>query len=193
VSEEPNVNGKVGARLGVKIAVAVLVLCLIGAGAWEYWMRRHATPPSNALQTTRPVARAAIRLDSTAAAQNPALQPAPPQRYEDAANTINGSDYQTNLACFEHPKSKVDQKLVAMLGADYPDLSEILKSAPHDPKIVRQLLDRLLEAATSAPLEKKPLLLLAAGTQWQSSWRCRRSFRRIPNCSANSTRWHPRA
>jgi hypothetical protein len=162
MSEEPNVNGKVGARLGVKIAVAVLILCLVGVGAWEYWMRRYAAPPPNALQTTRPGARAAIRLDSTAAPQNPALQPAPPQRYEDTANTINGSDYQTNLACFEHPKSKVDQKLVAMLGADYPDLSEILKSAPHDPKIVRQLLDRLLEAATSAPLEKKPLLLLAA-------------------------------
>ncbi len=163
MSEEPKVNGKAGARLGVRIAVALLVLCLIGSGAWEYWTRRYAAPPPNALQTTRLVPRAAIRLDSTAAPQN-TLQPAPPQRYEDAANTIVDPDYETKLPCFEHPKSKVDQKLIAMLGADYPDLSQILKSdyPPLDPKIVRQLLARLLEAAKSAPLEKKPLLLLAA-------------------------------
>jgi hypothetical protein len=103
-------------------------------------------------------------LDSMAAPHNPTLQPAPPQRYAAAANTILDPDYQTKLACFEHPKSKVDQKLIAMLGADCPDLSEILKSdyPARDPKIVRQLLHKLLEAAKSAPPEKKPLLLLAA-------------------------------
>ena len=163
MSEEPNVNRKVGARLGVRIAVAVLVLSIIGAAAWEYWMRRYATPPPDALQMKRPVATAAVRLDSTAAPQNLTLQPARPQRSDDAANTFLDPDYQTKLACFEHPKSQVDQKLFAMLGADYPDLSQILnREAPHNPKIVRQLLDRLLEAAKSAPLEQKLLLLLAA-------------------------------
>src|SRR6266436_5521704 len=164
MSEEPNVKRKVGARLGVRIAVAVLILCIIGSGAWEYWMRRYATPPSNALQTRRLVPRAAFRLDSTATPQNPTPQPAPPQRYDDAANKMLDPDYDTKLACYERPKSQVDQKLTAMLGADYPDLSQILKSdsPSHDPKIVRQLLDRLLEAAKGAAPEKKPLLLLAA-------------------------------
>src|SRR5713226_361239 len=88
MSEEPNVSGKVGARLGVRIAVAVLILCRIGSGAWEYWMRRYATPPPNALQTRRLVPRAAIRLDSTAAPQNPSQQPAPPQQYEGSPDPI---------------------------------------------------------------------------------------------------------
>src|SRR6266852_5181552 len=164
MSEEPNVKRKVGARLGVRIAVAVLILCIMGSGAWEYWARRYATPPPNALQTRRLVPRAAIRLDSTATPQNPTPQPAPPQRYDDASNKMLDPDHDTKLACFEHPKSQVDQRLIAMLGADYPDLSQILQSdyPPHDPKIVRQLLARLLEAAKSAPPEKKPPLLLAA-------------------------------
>jgi hypothetical protein len=161
MSEEPNVNGRVGARLSVRIAVAVLILCIIGSGAWEYWRRRYATPPPNAL---RLVPKAAIRLDSRAAPQNSTPQPAPPQRYDDGSDKMLDPDYDTKLACFQHPKSQVDQKLIAMLGADYPELSQILKSdsPPHDPKIVRQLLDRLLEAAKSAVPEKKPLLLLAA-------------------------------
>src|SRR6266852_2297161 len=164
MSEEPNVKRKVGARLGVRIAVAVLILCIIGSGAWEYWMRRYATPPSNALQTRRLVPRAAFRLDSTATPQNPTPQPAPPQRYDDAANKMLDPDYDTKLASYELPKSQFDQKLTAILGADYPDLSKILKSdsTSHDPKIVRQLLDRLLEAAKGAANEKKPPLLLAA-------------------------------
>ena len=128
-------------------------------------MRRYATPPPpNALQTRRLAARAAIRLDSTATPQNPLPQPAPPQRYDDAANKMLDLDYDTKLACFEHPKSQVNQKLIAMFGADYPDLSQILKSEypPPDPKIVRHLLDSLVEAAKSAVPEKKPPLLLAA-------------------------------
>lgn len=165
MSDEPRVNGKVGARLGVRIAVAVLALCIIGSGAWEYWMRRYATPPPpNALQMRRLALRALIRPDSTATPQNPAPQTASPRQYDDAANKMLDLDYDTKLACFEHPKSQVDQKLMAMLGAEYPELSQILKSdyPLPDPKIVRQLLDRLLEAANGAPPEKKPPLLLAA-------------------------------
>ena len=51
-----------------------------------------------------------------------------------------------------------------MLGADYPRLSQILKGDEprQDLKIVRGLLDSLLEAANTARAEKKPPLLLAA-------------------------------
>ncbi len=164
MSEEPNANRKIGSRLVVRIAISALIACLIGLGTWKYWTRTYATPPPNALQTRRLVSRAAIRLDSAAAPQNPSQQPAPPQRYEGSPDPILDPDYDTKLACFEHPKRQVNQKLIARLGVDYPSLSQILKGDEprQDPKIVRRLLDSLLEAANTAPAEKKPPLLLAA-------------------------------
>src|SRR5229473_7139029 len=168
MSEEPNANRKIGSRLVVRIAISALIACLIGLGTWKYWTRTYATPPPNALQTRRLVPRAAIRLDSAAAPQNPSQQPAPPQQYEGSPDPILDPildpDYHTKLACFAHPKTQVNQKLIAMLGADYRSLSQILKGDEprQDPKIVRRLLDSLLEAAKSAPPEKKPPLLLAA-------------------------------
>src|SRR5260370_5637047 len=164
MSEEPNANRKIGCRLVVRIAISALIACLIGLGTWKYWTRTYATPPPNALQTRRLVPRAAIRLDSAAAPQNPSQQPAPPQQYEGSPDRILDPDYDTKLACFAHPKTQVNQKLIAMLGADYLSLSQILKGDEprQDPKIVRRLLDSLLEAAKSAPPEKKPPLLVSA-------------------------------
>ncbi len=122
--------------------------------------------PPSALKIRRAAAKAVIRLDSAAAApQNPPQQSSSPlQRYEASPGTILGADYGAKLACFEHPKIQIKQKLIAKLGADYPGFSEILSSdyPQPDPKIARQLLDRLLGAAKNATIEKKPSLLLAA-------------------------------
>jgi len=97
-------------------------------------------------------------------AQNAPEQPSSRQRYGDSSNGAPAPAYEANPACFEHPKHQIDQKLIAKLGADYPGISEILNNdyARNDPKIVRQLLDNLLERANSASPEKKPPLLLAA-------------------------------
>jgi hypothetical protein len=163
MSETPNTNGS-GARLGARIATSALILSLIGLGAWGYWTRWHAAPPPSVSQM-RPGAKAAIRWDSTVpATQNVPEQSAPQQKYNDSSSGIRAPDYETNLACFEHPKSQIDQKLIAKLGPDYPGLSQILtiEYPRQDPKIVRQFLDNLLEAAKGAPAEKKPPLLLAA-------------------------------
>ena len=164
MSEGPNTN-RVGPRVGAAIAISVFVLCLLGLGAWEYRTRWHDAPPPSPLQVRRPIAKAVLRLDSAAPTTQGGPQESPaPQRYERSSDAILGSDYAENLACFEHPRGQVNQKLIAKLGADYSGISEILKNDParNDPKIVRQLLDRLLEAAKSAASEKKPLLLLAA-------------------------------
>lgn len=164
MSEEANANGKIGYRLGIRIAVSIVILCLIAIGTWEYRTRWHAPPPP-AVQIQRPIAKAALRLGSTAPAKQNAPSQSPlPQRYDNSSSRVLGPDYEANLACFEHPKSQIDQKLIAKLGADYPGVPEILNRdyARNDPKIVRQLLDGLLEAAKSAPPDKKPALLLTA-------------------------------
>lgn len=167
MSEKPNQSGKIGFRFSVILTVGILTLCLIGLGAAQYWTQRYATPPPpNISQVRRLVPRAAIRVDSTAAtaAQTAPQQAVAPEEHEGSPGELLGPDYGARLACYEHPKIQVDQKLIAKLGADYPGLAEILKvdDAPQDPKIIRHLLDELLAAAKNAPPEKKPALLLAA-------------------------------
>jgi hypothetical protein len=164
MSEEASANKKIGSGLGVRIAVSILILCSIVLGTWEYRTRWYAAPPP-ALQIKRPAAKAALLWDSTVPpTQNAPEQPSSRQRYGDSSNRTLASAYEANPACFEHPKHLIDQKLIAKLGADYPGISEILNSdyARNDPKIVRQLLDNLLEKASSASPEKKPPLLLAS-------------------------------
>ena len=164
MSEGPSSSG-IGPRRGAKIVISAILLSLIGLGTWEYRTRWHAVPPPGALQIKRPVAKAVIRLDSAAAAtQDVPQESSPAQKHEGSPSTILGPDYEVNLACFEHPKSQIDQKVMARLGADYPGLSQVLtiEYPPPDPKIVRQLLDNLLEAAKSASREKRASLLLAA-------------------------------
>jgi hypothetical protein len=165
--EEPKPDGKFSFRLAGKLAIAALSLCLLGLGAAEYWTRRYAElPPPRALQARSLVPRAAIRLDSTAATapQGATQQPAAAEEHKGSPSELLGPDYYAKLACYEHPKTQVEQKLIAKLGADYPGLSEILKvnDAPQDPQIIRQLLDKLLASAKSAAPEKKPTLFLAA-------------------------------
>jgi hypothetical protein len=167
MSEEAKGDGKFSFRLAGRLAIAVVALCLLALGATEYWTRRYpSVPPPSALQASRFVPRAAIRVDSTLATapQTAPQQPAAPEEHEGSPGELPGPDYDAKLACYEHPKTQVDQKLIAKIGADYPGLSEILKvdDAPQDPKIIRQLLDELLASAKSAPPEKKPALLLAA-------------------------------
>lgn len=164
MSEGASTN-RIGPRLGATIAISVFVVCLVGLGAWGYWTRWHDVPRRGALQIRRPAARAAVRLDSTApTTQNVPEESSAPQRYEDSPSATFGSDYEAKLACFEHPRSQIKQKLIARLAGRYPGVSEILSSdyPQQDPKVVRQVLDRLLEAAKNASPEKKPPLLLAA-------------------------------
>jgi hypothetical protein len=164
MSKGASANKKIGAGPGVGITVSILILCSIVVGTWEYRRRWYAAPPPP-VQIERPAVKAVLRWDSTVRpTQNAPEQPSSRQQHEDSSNGALPPDYEANLVCFERPKRQIDQKLIAKLGADYPGISEILKSdyARNDPKIVRQLLDTLLERANSASPEKKPPLLLAA-------------------------------
>jgi hypothetical protein len=111
----------------------------------------------------RPAAKVVVRFDSVASTAQNVPPSSPPQKREGSFGATLGSDYQANFACFERPKTQVDQKLIAELGSEHPGLSQILTiEYSQGPKIVRQLLDNLLEAAKNASPEKKPTLLLAA-------------------------------
>ena len=163
MSEGPNTT-KIGLRRVARTAIPIFVLCLISLGTWGYRTRWHVAPPPGTLPIRTPAAKVVSRFDSAASKTQDVLPSSPAQKSEGAFGATLGSDYQANFACFEHPKTQVDHKLVAELGPDHPALSRILtvEYPSLDPKIVRQLLDNLLEATKSASPEKKPALLLAA-------------------------------
>jgi hypothetical protein len=117
------------------------------------------------LAAKRPAPQAALRIDPQArplevVAPVPNASQAPPG----GVNVALGQDYAANLTCTQHPKNEVDQELVTKLGQDFPGLKQVLESdsANLDPKLVRPVLQSLLDATRNAPSDRKPALLLAA-------------------------------
>jgi hypothetical protein len=63
-----------------------------------------------------------------------------------------------------YAKQKIEQKLISNFGSTFPELSAIYsrENPQVEPKMVRSVLQRILEAANNAPADGKPALLLAA-------------------------------
>lgn len=152
-----------------RTAVGLLLVGILALGVWLaifwHYPAQIETPSPSALAAKRPAAQAAARLDPQAhpvevAAPAPSASAAPPG----GAYTGAEQDYGTNLTCAQHPKVEIDQELATKIGQDFPGLRQLLESdsADRDLKTVRPLLQSLLDAAKSAPVGRKPFLLLAA-------------------------------
>lgn len=149
--------------------IGLALVTTLGLGSWLAlnWrlLLQQDPPPPPSIRLTKAVPRAALRLDQQAPPQEP---PSPSQTPEppDDPSYLSETDYRTNLACYEHPAKEIDQESITKLASGFPTLSQVLGSDnPNlDPKLVRPLLQNLLQVAKTASAEAKPALLLAANS-----------------------------
>ena len=149
--------------------IGLALVATFGLGSWLalnwHLLLQQDVPPPSSIRLARPAPRAALQLNQQVQPQQtppPAAAPEPP----DDASSFSEADYRTNLACYEHPLKEIDQESITKLASGFPALSQVLGSDnPNlDPKLVRPLLENLLQAARTAPAEAKPALLLAANS-----------------------------
>jgi len=152
-----------------RTAVGLLLVAILALGVWlaifwHYPAQTETISPS-AMAAKRPAAQAALRLDPQAhpmevAAPAPNVNPSSPAGVFPSAQ----QDYGATRTCAQNPKKEIDQELVTKISQDFPGLKQLLESdsANLDSKLVRPLLQSLLDAARNASPDRKPTLLLAA-------------------------------
>jgi hypothetical protein len=164
MTDAPNTSKPTGRPLWPKIVLGVFLLSFLGLGAWQVVARRYATQAPEPPKVGRPAAIAVLRVDPQAKQQESAEQSAPHSQPHRERAPLSEAEFWMRYECATHSRHQIEQKLISNFGSAFPELPEIYstENPQVDPKIVRPVLQRILDAAKNAPAGRRPALLLAA-------------------------------